>query len=364
MRAALAATAVFAWVFILQYFYLLYGDLTEAFLHTIALYTLAQVVTALLTPHSAMQLVHGVRARLVFGVFVCLLSLVVLGAALMGIVTPVPGLICFAVLFGAYRALYWTPYMLERSGIERSGISQELFISLMPGIAGIALLDGILGASVLLFAGASILIASFAPLMRVPEMFERYSWGYRQSFAELFEPKYNALVEAAFIQGLQGTALLLLWPMAVFIIVGLSYTSLGLVLTATLLLAALIRPYSMQFLERRVLLHSVLAASSWLLRLVVATPLGVILVDTYSSAGNRPGDTLALEQAADNGTYLDEYTVLKELAMIFGRIFMCIIVGISIVSFTLPVGLAVAFVIAAAASVIGIVHARKAAQAF
>jgi hypothetical protein len=360
MRAALAATASFAWIFVLQYFYALYGTLIEAFLRTILLYVLSQTVSVLLTPYSAMQLVHGVRSRIVAGAFVCFLALVTLAATLMGLGAGIVGLLAFAIFFGAYRAIYWTPYVLEKgTSLERSGVTQELFIALMPAIAGLTLVDGQWGATALLFAGATIIFASLGPLASVPEMHERFVWGYRQTFSELFESKYNALVEPAFLQGLQGTALYLLWPMAIFVIVGLSYTSLGLVLTATLLIAALLRPYGSKYLERKVYLHAMLAATSWFLRLIVATPLGVVLVDGYSSGAKRPGEYLTLEQAADNGTYIDEYTVLKEISMILGRLFMCGVAGVSIVAFGLPVGLAVAFALAAAAAAIQIIHAHR-----
>ncbi len=359
MRAALAATAAFSWIFILQYFYITHENLGEAFARTIMLYALAQVATLLLTPYSAMQLIHGVRKRLLAGTVICMLSFSVLSLALAGVVPELVGLLAFALFYGAYRAFYWTPYVLERSDAERSGLVHEFFIALMPAIAGLALYDGLFGATVLLLAGASIFLASLAPLMYVPEIFERFSWGYRQTFGELFEKKYDGIVETAFLEGILGTSLLLLWPLAIFILVGLSYISFGLVLTATLLLSVLIKPFGMKYLERRVLLHATLAATSWLFRLVVATPLGVIFVDAYSSAGRRSGEYLTLEHSADNGTYLDEYTVLKEISMCLGSVFMCITTVICISAFTLPVGLAVSFVIAAAASVIAVVHSRK-----
>lgn len=363
MRAAFAATLSFAWVFALQYLYGLFGNITDAFIRVILLYELAQVVTILLTPYAARQLMHGLRGRMVAGILTAVLALIFFGAALSDIFQPIFGLVSFAIFMGIYRAFYWTPYVLEKEhDRQKAHIPQEIFIAFMPAIVGYALLNGHLGAAILLFAGASILIASIAPLFQLPEIHERYMWGYGETFAELFEPKYNPIVESSFLAGLQGTALLLLWPLSVFIIVGLSYQLLGLVLSATLLLAILLRPRGRKLLEGRDLLHATIAASSWVLRLAVVSPLTVVFVGAYASPTDASADFVALEQSADNGTYLDEYTALKEIALCLGRVAMCIVAAVSIGFFSLPVGLGVAFALAAAASVIGILHNRQSDQ--
>jgi len=360
MRAALAATASFAWVFVLEYLYGLYGNLTDAFVHVILLYELTQVITILVTPYSARQLAHGVRSRMMAGVFLCVLGLLVFAAALAGLLNGLIGVVCFALFIGVYRAFYWTPYALERKyELMSDDVPQELFIACMPIVAGYALVSGELGAAVLLFGGATILIASLAPLFHVPEMYERFAWSYGEAFAELFEPKYNTFVEPAFVEGLQGTALLLLWPLSIFVLVGLSYKLLGLVLSATLLLAILLRSRGQKLLKGRELLHATVAATSWLLRVAVATPVSAVFVAAYAAPTDTSADFLALEQAADNGTYIDEYTVLKEIAQAFGRIAMCIVAAVCISIFSLPVGLGISFLLAGAASLVGFLHAKR-----
>jgi hypothetical protein len=363
MRAALAASASFAWVFALQYLYGLYGNLTEAFIKVILLYELAQVITILVTPYSAKQLVHGIRGRMMAGVVVCILALLVFGGMLSGLFNAALSLVCFAIFIGVYRAMYWTPYVLERQNeISGAQLPHEIFIAVMPAIAGYVLINGPFGAAMLLFAAASILIASLAPLFKVPEMYERFSWGYRETFAELFEPKYNAIIEPSFVEGLQATALLLLWPLSVFIIVGLSYKLMGLVITATLLLTILIRSRGQRVLEKKDLLHATMRATSWLLRLVVASPVAVVAVAAYAAPTDASVDMHTLEQAADNGTYLDEYTVLKEITQGLGRIAMCIVASVCISVFSLPVGLAVTFILAAAASLVSFLYLQQVAH--
>jgi hypothetical protein len=193
-------------------------------------------------------------------------------------------------------------------------------------------------------------------------MYERFSWGYGETFAELFEPKYNNIIEPAFVEGLQATALLLLWPLSVFILVGLSYKLMGLVLTATLLLTLLLRSRGQRALERKDLLHATMRATAWLLRLVATSPVAVVAVAAYAAPTDTSVDLHTLEQAADNGTYLDEFTVLKEIAQALGRISMCIVAAVCISVFSLPVGLAIAFVVAGAASLVAFIYAQQVAH--
>ena len=360
MRAALAATASFAWVFALQFLYGIYGNIGDEFVRVIVLYELAQVITILLTPYSAMQLQHGIRGRMIVGVVVCVLAFVSFGASLASVFSPMLGLLLFAIFIGTYRAFYWTPYVVEKDyqGTYEN-IPQEIFIACMPLVVGYTLLNGAFGAALLLFAGSTILIASLAPLFMVPEMHEKFIWSYRESFAELFEPKFNRIIESSFLSGLQGTALLLLWPLSVFIIVGLSYKLMGLVLSATILSAILLRARGQKMLESRDLLHVTMVATSWALRLAVASPVVAVFVNAYSAPTDASADFVSHEQAADNGTFLDEHTVLKEIALCLGRVTMCIVAAVSISFFSLPIGLAVSFTLAAAASVVSILQSRR-----
>ncbi len=366
MRAGLSACTVYAWIFALQYFYSVSGSISSAFLQVILLYTLAQVVTVLLTPYSAMLLKNGVRRTLQMGVLACVCAFILWGGALAGLFGHMPsfGIVGFALFMGIYRALYWVPYALEKNQtpqIKNKRLHQEVCIALMPAIAGYALNDGSLSAIALLFSGAILLITSLAPLFTIEETYEKYSWKYRETFGELFEPKYDSLVTSAFLEGIQGAALVLIWPLTIFLIVGASYRLLGLVLAITLLIAIPMRSFGNRLTLRSPAIHATLAASAWVLRLLVASPFGVILVDSYSSVSQRTpyADSYAFEQAADNGTYLDEYTVLKEISLALGRVTLCIVGALSIGVFSLPIGLAVMFTFAACAAVASIYRIRN-----
>ena len=72
-----------------------------------------------------------------------------------------------------------------------------------------------------------------------------------------------------------------------------------------------------------------LYALGWFSKALVDTVVGIFAASTFHSFGSlllrAPMDTLLYEQAADSGHYVDEYTVIKETALTFGRLGMVVI---------------------------------------
>ncbi|MFA7310006.1 MAG: hypothetical protein WC050_03830 [Candidatus Paceibacterota bacterium] len=90
------------------------------------------------------------------------------------------------------------------------------------------------------------------------------------------------------------------------------------------------------------------------MRLAVGGAIGVILVDTYFYVGSRAStrgvDAGSYEHSADNNTYIDEYTALKEMGMALGRILLCLLVAFMAPVASLSITFIVAFMCAAAAA--------------
>ncbi|MBI5469763.1 hypothetical protein HY968_00365 [Candidatus Kaiserbacteria bacterium] len=367
MRAALAASGSFAWVFAFVLFTQLDGTAASAFARVLLLYALVQVITTLATPYFAARVRHGVRRLLIWGTVVLSIALTIWGAALtryFGVSISI-GVVGFAVALGLYRAMYWIPYAVEKERLAVHSVRNvpiELFIAFMPAIAGVSIGQDPLAPASLMFGMASVLLVSLLPLMHIKETYERYIWKYRQTFGELMEKRYRPFVVSGVLDGIQGASLLLIWPLAIFMLVGHSYAVLGLVLTATLLLSIPVRALGTR-IHGSSSVHAAFAASSWVLRLIVATPVGIVLVDTYSSLAlprNQSLDRYALEQAADNGTYVDELTALKEISLAIGRLFLCVCAAAISTLISLPVGIMSAFLMAGLAAAYSIFLAKKA----
>ncbi len=370
---------IFGWVFVFQYFFIQTGALAKALVGTALMYSLAQAIMMLLTPFAAAHLRRGVKRSIVYGALLAGAAYVYLGATLEGTFRGEPvgwGIAVFAMLLGASRSLYWVPYQLratsDRNDRSRMPLVHEAVIALMPIFAGITLMTIPFGAERILFGAAVFVAISLFPLISLQDVSEGFSWKYGDTFRRLFASRNERLLAVSFTQGVQGVSLFLLWPIAVLLVVGLSYQTLGVVMSATLFAVLAVRAVYRRFVksagvEHSGTMHAVLSVSGWVLRIFAGTPFAVFFIDSYSyiSAPARTHgiDVFAYEQAADQGSFVDEYTTLKEMGLALGRIGGCLIFGLFLLWVPISYAFGGAFLLAAAASAVSVIIERSAAPA-
>lgn len=360
LRLGLSLANVFAWVFLFESFAIASNSIFRALVGVSIVYALAHAISIFLTPISAAHLRNGVARSMMWGVIALAAAFVVLGGTLEDLVNQRPilwGTMLFAFLYGAYRALYWIPYSIQET-TKSAGVASiwyELLIASMPAFAGVSIATVALGPLRLLFGAATFILVSLFPIFTMPDYVERFSWSYLETFKNALARKNRKLFLYSFFDGMQNAALFLIWPLAVFLIVNASYLMLGVVMSSTLFVLLLLRkPYAIIAkrwnLENSETVHFTLAVSSWIFRLAVGTPLGIIFADTYSHLGLPPGsaiDPMTRMHAADRGSYIDEYSALKEISQSIGGIMMCIVFGA--IAFVTPPAIAIASVLLLAA---------------
>ncbi len=351
MRTALSAVSVFMWVFVFSYFLSFSFNLARAFAGTITVYALSQAIMIILTPLSAAHLRHGVKRAIVFGALFLAAALVTLGATFAGYFSaPLGcGIVLFGVLLGAYRALYWIPYRLQShlSFTDHPNIFLELIIAFMPAFVGIAIASVYLAPLKILFGMAALTVLSTLPVLFLRDVHEGFSWSYLGTFRELFRRRNTVHASRAVLDGIQSAALFLIWPIAVFLIVGRSYLTLGVVMSASLVIFLVLhsayRSTSGAFsLRESPIVTVVFVVSAWIFRLAAGTPIAIMCVDSYSFlSAPRGRDSYSLEHSSDGGTYLDEFTALREIGLGVGRIVACLFAGLLLTVAPLAVVLAI-----------------------
>ncbi len=357
IRVTQASAAVFAWIFVFQYFYVRTGGMAEAIVSVALTYALAQVTTVLLTPWAASKIRHGFRRMLVYAALLLATSYVVLAASFAGYLGGFGwGVGLFAVLFGAYRALYWVPYEISRVTSPVHGFRPlEILVALSPAVAGLLLTTSSIAPIGLLCAASVLAVISIFPIAGMREVHEGFMWTYRETFHEFFAYTRRRISASSIADGIEAGALLLFWPLVIFILLSWSYPMLGIVLSATFLFTLVLRHFLYRPLSRiSAPMSAVLAASAWVIRLTVGGAFGVILVDTYFYVGSRSKsrgiDMGTFEQAADSSTFVDEHTALKEMGMAMGRILLCLLVAALASITTVPISFAIAFICAGTAA--------------
>lgn len=206
------------------------------------------------------------------------------------------------------------------------------------------------------------------PVFALRNTHEGFSWHYRETFRHLFTHSHRRPLIQAIFNGFEGAALLLLWPIAIFVLLNWSYAALGLVLSATYVCTLVARRFikSVQRRAQTPAMLSILTLSGWILRGTVAAPISIVLVDTYYQSGSgvaqRGVDLLTSEQSADSNSYVDEFTALKDMGQGIGRIAFCVMLFMLSSLFSFATLILAMFACAAILGVVSIVmsrHVRK-----
>ena len=352
MRAAFSAAHAFAWVAAFQFFVERSLSLTLALSSVAFTYALSHVIVVLLTPLAAAHLRHGVRRSMVAATLAAAAGFAAFSGGMNSDMAW--GITAFALLLGVYRALYFVPYGLLPA---KRATGSEILIALMPAAAGVLIASTHFPAY--LYACAAVIICvSVFPLFRVTERHEGFAWSYRGTFHQLVARDNRQLLLLSLCEGVEGAALLLIWPLAVWMLLAQSFPLLGVVLSLTLLVSMMVRTglRGAGFVATP-LVSSTVILSSWVLRIFAANAGAVILIDTYAGAADesrRGMDTAVHEQVADNRSFVDEYTALKEMATSLGRIMLCVLIGVLAPLSSLSAIFAGTFVIAACAGAISL----------
>jgi len=237
------------------------------------------------------------------------------------------------------RILFWMPYHTDlaiytdrRDRGKSIGLlwATSTFLGvIMPVISGF--LIGNFGYGLVFILAIVIYISSFIPFLTLPRTQETYSWGYWETFKNFFSKKNRKLVLANMANGAENEVGIVIWPIFIWQILQGNYFAVGaissLIVLVTIIVQLGVGKYTDIFNKRK-MLHwgSLFYASGWLAKVFVLSSFQIFVVGAYHSFAqifkDTPFDTLNYELIADQGHYVDEYTVIKEIAVQSGKIIM------------------------------------------
>jgi len=240
-------------------------------------------------------------------------------------------------LAGLMKFFYWVPYHVEFVHfIDKHHKARQLsYLTILIAIIGIFVplfsgwvIDkfgfGVLFLMCILVLGISLLTVRFIPSTR-----EKYTFGYFETFAKLFSKKHFKTNLAYFSDGFQDHIGFVVWPIFIFLLLKGEYLSVGLLSAVIVLVSTvlnfLVGEASDKFDKKKILrTGSMLYALGWLFKSLVATSLHVFLAGTFHNLSGilirTPFDATTYEIAADEGHYVDEFTVLREMSLHLGKV--------------------------------------------
>jgi len=255
---------------------------------------------------------------------------------------------------------YWVPVHTEMSELtDRANRAKQLavlescciaFNAVGPLLAGWIL--AVYGYNFLFIISVFITLLSIVPLFYLPKSSERFSWSYRQTWKELFSRKRRKAVLAFMGDGAENVVSGIVWPIFIWEILKGNFFSVGAISSAivasTVILELAVGKYSDNG-KRDKILHwgTALYALGWLLKIFIDTAFQIFIVSTYHSLvrlfTRTPFDAMLYEHAADQGHYVDEYSVIHEMALMAGRILIIFLMLMLVPIF----GIGLTFILAA-----------------
>lgn len=260
-------------------------------------------------------------------------------------------------------ALYWIPYHTDFATITSQKSRAKNFALLTAVVTTTSIVTPTISSLIITYLGYGwlfflmvlILGVSTFYLKNTPDINERFSYSFLQTYREFLSKKNRRMVAAFFADGVQTVFGIVVWPLFIFMLLKNNFISVGLITSAIVLIVALVRLVIGDFADKvskaKIVRYSAFFHTlGWLLKIFVHTPVQIFLVGSYHdltmSAKDVSLHSLMYEKAANHGHYVDEYTVIRDMALCFGRAF-----GVLAVLLLLPfVGLNLSFALAALAT--------------
>lgn len=239
-----------------------------------------------------------------------------------------------------YRLLYWIPYRVdfakftdkENRGKQLSAVraTRNIIGIFIPLIAGWIISR--FGFDILFLAAIALYLVSYLPYLALPRTEEKFSWTYRETWQYFFSKRYRKTILAFMADGAETIVGFIVWPIFIYEILKGNYFQVGAVSTLIIAVTVIVQLYTGKYIDAKKHRHKILRwgtlfySLGWIVKIFIATSFQIFAAGTYHNLAKiftrTPFDVLTYEMAADNGHYIDEFTVLHEMAVASGRILM------------------------------------------
>ena len=244
----------------------------------------------------------------------------------------------FALFFlTIFRLLYWVPYHTTFTTFsdQNNRMREVSFFQATLHITGVVspLIASIIitqtSYQILFLVGIGIYSLSLIPLLSLSNVYEKFSWSYKQTWKKLLSKKYKAAMIAYYADGIESGIGMVIWPIFIYKLLNGNFISIGIISTLTIAITVLLELTLGKYADKKrnkknvLRFNSILYSIGWIVKIFVITGFQVFLADAYHKITQALSkNTLAAityDISADEGHYVDEFTVIKEMSLHAGR---------------------------------------------
>lgn len=274
----------------------------------------------------------------------------------------IPLAILFMTLF---RILFWTPFRTDiakftskrNRGRQMSSFEAvNMFLAVVLPIISAFIINKF-SFDVLFILAILIYLLTIIPFRMLPPTKENFSWSYGATFKHFFKSIKEKKVALAFLaEGFETFASLIIWPIFIFELLNGDFMKVGIVSSLIILITIVLQLSLGKVIDKKLSKKNILKwgsvfyAFGWVIKIFIVTAFHVFIVGAYHSITkiftSTPYNTLVYDLSAEEGHYVDEYSVIMEMSIHTGR-FLMFVLGLILINW---VGIGYMFVIAAIAS--------------
>lgn len=302
------------------------------------------------------------RALVVGGVFS------VIQYAIMFFMTPqniYQLLIPFTISVVIFRVFHWVPYHVDFTLFTKKGERGRMVSLSFATIAFMGVVGPILAGFIIKYAGyqalflVSVILLMIATVSYafVPATNVYFEWSFFETCKRLFGRENRGVIVGEFANGAEVAVTLIVWPIFLYEILDGDVFEIGAVSTIIVAITIIIQIFVGRYLdgqkgnsEKTLKLGSTFYAIGWILKIFVLSAAQVFFVGLYHNIvkifTKTPFSAILYDMSAEQGRYIDEFTVLREMSNHTGRTCgLCVVAALS-----LSIPIAWTFVVAAIAS--------------
>jgi len=265
-----------------------------------------------------------------------------------------------------FRIFHWVPFHVDFALFTTKGERGKQVSLSFAAIAFMGVIGPILAGFIIANAGYDalfgtavvLLIAATVSYAFVPETPTYFEWGFSETWKKLFSPEMRGIVTGEFANGAETVVNLIVWPIFLYEVLQGDLFEIGAVSTIVVGATIFIQLFFGRYLDREgsskektLKVGSTLYAIGWIFKIFVLSAAHVFFVGLYHNIvkifTQTPFSAIIYDMSAEQGKYVDEFTVLREMAGHSGRALS--LIAVSILAVFIPIGWT--FVIAAVASI-------------
>lgn len=267
------------------------------------------------------------------------------------------------VIITLHRMMYWVPLHTDLAKFTSKGdrskqLSAIEATTLALGAIGPIIAGWVLANynyDVLFLVAVLVYLISLIPLIALPHTRERFSWTYAETWKQFLSKERRTTVLAFMGDGAESVVGVVIWPIFIYELLSGNFFEIGalssLIVFVTIFLQLGVGGFADKHNKNR-MLHwgSVFYAIGWIVKMFIVTAFHIFMASAFHNLtkifARTPFDALSYDRAADQGHYVDEFTVIHEMAVQFGKIITIVLILVLIPFFNIQW----IFIIAALAS--------------